>query len=148
MPIPALDSHGLLPIGIHDCTLNEIEQMLAGNRHRKRLFRNLAKCIAVEIRPLFSEPLFVNGSFATSAEEPNDVDVALDLRHASRAVLASGLRFKHFHGRRLHSEYRVDFLVNLPGGEDFSVFFQGIRAKTAHSLGLAPSHRKGILRIS
>lgn len=80
-------------------------------------------------------------------EEPNDVDVALDLRDASAETQASGVRFKHFHGRRLHSAYQVDFLINLPSGEDFSAFFQGIRAKTAHSLGLAPSHRKGILRV-
>ena len=147
MPIPALDAYGLLPNGIHDCTLEEIDEVLANNLHRKRLYRKLVRCIELEIRPHFAEPLLVNGSFATSAELPNDVDVALDLREAPVESQVKALRFKGAHGGRLASEYDVDFLVNLPGGDDFSMFFQRVRARTAQFLGLDPSHRKGILRI-
>ena len=75
------------------------------------------------------------------------MDVALDLRHASIDSQARGLKFKHFHGKRLLTDFRVDFLINLPGRQDFSLFFQGMRAKTAQSLGLDSSHRKGVLRI-
>ena len=148
VPIPDLDSFGLLPTGIFDCTLGEIEPMFTGNRHRRRLFRDFATCIEVEVRPRFNEPIFVNGSFVTFEEGPNDVDVALDLRNASIDTQTRGLRFKHFNGRRLASAYRVDFWVNLPGDEDFSLFFQRIKAKAAKFIGLDPSHRKGILRIS
>lgn len=121
--------------------------MFTGNRHRQSLFRDLAQCVADEIRPRFNDPLFVNGSFVNAEEKPNDVDVALDLRHASIDAQARGLKFKHFNGKRLLTDFRVDFLINLPGRQDFSLFFQGMRAKTAQSLGLDPSHRKGVLRI-
>ena len=121
--------------------------MLTSNRHRKGLFRNLADCITDEIRPRFRDPLIVNGSFVTSVAEPNDVDVALDLRDSPPPTQDAGLRFKYFNRDRLASQYQVDFLISLPGSDDFSVFFQHVKAKTAQSLGLSPSHRKGILRI-
>ena len=121
--------------------------MFTGNRHRQSLFRNLSQCIEDEIRPRFNYPLFINGSFVTAEEKPNDVDVALDLRHASIDDQARGLKFKDFNGKRLMADFDVDFLINLPGRQDFSLFFQGMRAKTARFLGLDPSHRKGVLRI-
>ena len=121
--------------------------MFTGNRHRQSLFRNLSQCIENEIRPRFSYPLLINGSFVTAEEKPNDVDVALDLRHASIDDQVRGLKFKNFNGKRLLVDFGVDSLINLPGRQAFSLFFQGMRAKTAKFLGLDPSHRKGILSI-
>ena len=42
--------------------------------------------------------------------------------------------------------YQIDFWVNLPGGEDFTSFFQSVGPKFVHK-GLKPTHMKGILRI-
>jgi len=50
VPIPSLDAHGLLPAGVHDYTLMEIEAVFAGNAHRRRLYRGFASCFKDELR--------------------------------------------------------------------------------------------------
>ena len=148
MSIPKFDKHGLLPRGIHDCTLMEIGNFLVGNSHRQNLFKNLTNCICNEIRPLFDEPIYINGSFVTDKEDPDDIDIALDLRDASDGRKWKGLEFMINHQFRLLNEYRIHFLINLPSIEnDFSAFFQYIGVKTARFKGLNPKHLKGILRI-
>ena len=82
MPIPSLDRHGLLPPGVHNCTLTEIGQAFGKNIHRQKLFQYFKKCLRSEIRPAFDDPIYVNGSFVTDKDQPDDVDVALDLRDA------------------------------------------------------------------
>lgn len=148
MPIPNLDAHGLLPAGVHNCTLMEIEAVFAGNVHRRRLYRGFASCFKDELRARFAAPILVDGSFVTSAEAPNDVDVVLDAMQASREDQRQCLRFWSSHRRRLMSEYRVDLWPNLPGGEDMAAFFQGMRARDAKFADLNEHHRKGILRIA
>ena len=149
MPIPDLDSHGLLPPGVHDCTLAEIGQTFSVNNRRQKLFQYLISCLKIEIRPSFHEPIYVDGSFVTDKDEPDDVDVALDLQSSSEERQLRGLKFMIENQRRLLKEYRVHFWINFPGDgdNDFSAFFQYIGAKTARFKGLNPRHLKGILRI-
>ena len=148
MSIPKFDKHGLLPRGIHDCTLIEIGNLLARNSHRQNLFKNLTNCIYNEIRPLFYEPIYINGSFVTDKKYPDDIDVVLDLRDTSDRRKWKGLEFMANHQSRLLHKYRVDFWVNLPPiRNDFSAFFQYIGVKTARFKGLNPKHLKGILRV-
>ena len=148
MSIPSLDAHGLLPAGVHDCTLMEIKASFTWNRHRQRLYRGFASCFKDELRARFAAPILVDGSFVTSAEVPNDVDVVLDAMQASREEQGQCQKFWYFHQRRLMSKYRVDLALNLPGQEDMAAFFQGLRALDAKVAGLDERHRKGILRIA
>ena len=149
MPIPSLDKHGLLPSGVYDCTLQEISEVFATNKHRGRLFDNFLNCLHNEIRPLFNDPIYVNGSFVTDKEHPEDIDVVLDLKSSPDNKQSEGLVFMTNHHYRLLSEYQVHFWINfaIPGAPDFSRYFQYIRAKTARFKGLNPKHLKGILRI-
>ena len=148
MSIPNLDAHGLLPAGVHDCTLMEIEQSFAWNRHRRGLYRDFAWCVTDELRPLFAVPILVDGSFVTSAEAPNDVDVVLDVMKASHDDQQRCLRFCDFHHKRLMADYRVDLWPNLPNQDDMAAFFQHLRAQDARFAGLDENHRKGILRVA
>ena len=148
MPIPKLDVHGLLPAGVHDCTLMEIETVFARNAHRRRLYRDFASCFEDELRSRFAAPILVDGSFVTSAEEPNDVDVVLDVLGVSREDRKQCLKFWNLHRKRLMSNYRVDLWLNLSGGEDMAAYFQGMRARDAKFADLDEHHRKGILRIA
>ena len=54
MPIPAFDRFGLLPGGIHECTINEVEVDLAWNDERRRLTALLQEFIAIELTPRFT----------------------------------------------------------------------------------------------
>ena len=46
----------------------------------------------------------------------------------------------------LHDRYKVDFLVNIAGGNDFVQYFQYVGPKVAHK-GLPANAVKGILRV-
>ena len=148
MGIPTLDEHGLLPAGVHDSTLAEIEAAFAWNPHRQRLYREFAACLEHELRPRFSAPVYVDGSFVTDAESPNDIDVVINVNQASPEERQQGAKFWHFHKKRLMERYRVDFWLNVPGREDMVGFFQGLKEQTARFKDLDEDHRKGIVRIA
>ena len=114
---------------------------------RKELFQYFLDCLRVEIRPVFDDPIYINGSFVTDKEIPYDIDVVLDLRNTTDGRMLQGLVFMTRHQTRFLDEYRVHFWINLPGFEDFSTFFQYVGTKTARFKSLNPRHLKGILRI-
>jgi hypothetical protein len=95
----------------------------------------------------FSEPVYVDGSFVTDKETPDDVDVVLDMRRASDDRQFLAFRSCRQGRDRFRRVYSVDFWINLPDENDFSDFFQYLGVKTARYKGLDSAHRKGILRL-
>ena len=57
MPIPELDAHGLLPAGVHDCSLEEMTAKFAWNDHRERMVRSFARFLKMEINDVFDFPV-------------------------------------------------------------------------------------------
>jgi len=147
LPIPKLNKNGLLPTGIHDCSIAEIEEVFCWNSHRLDLLGKFRSCFAREIRSQFLEPVYFDGSFVTDKDTPDDIDLVLELTRAPDAQKWQGLKFLRDHQKRLMADYRVHFWVNLPGADDFSHFFQYVGIKTASFKGLNPKHLKGILRL-
>src|SRR5438552_1466057 len=78
MPIPDLNTDGLLPTGLFDCTLEEIRQRFGsfqGSERRPRLFGRLQELVvAMRQSGLFEEAL-IDGSFVTRKADPNDIDL-------------------------------------------------------------------------
>lgn len=147
MPIPELQHDGLLPEGVHDCSLVEVKDRFTWNNHREYLYEKFLDFLRLELRPNFPDPVFFDGSFVTDKELPDDTDVVLDLTFAPDARKWQGLQYFREHQERIMTEYHVHFWINLPGDNDFSVFFQYIGVKTARTKGLDPRHLKGILRV-
>lgn len=148
MPIPDLNTHGLLPTGVHDCTIPEIETSFGWNSHRVGLLEGFKDFLTKEINGKFACPVYFDGSFVTDKDEPEDIDVVLELSSLPDAVKYQGLVFMQQHQSRLMKDYRVHFWINLPGSNDLCSFFQYIGAKTAKFKGLHPKFLKGILRLS
>jgi hypothetical protein len=147
MPIPVFDLAGLLPVGIHDCTLGDVQSRLCWNLHREDLFRSFG-AFSAELRKHFPHPILLDGSFVTDKELPDDTDVVLDLVHASDPDAWTGLGFWQMNQSRIWSQYRVHFWVNLKGPIDFIQYFQYLGPKSAMTKGLNPKHHKGILRVN
>lgn len=147
MAIPDFDEHGLLPAGVHVCTMAEIGARFGWNQHRVNLVNRLDTFLTREIRPTFREPLDVDGSFVTDKQEPVDVDVVLDLRGASDLQQFLGWRLMRDRRDSFTQTYSVDFWINLPGQNDLGEFFQYVGVKASASKGLPPRHLKGILRV-
>ena len=148
MPIPQLQQNGLLPTGVHDCSLDDIRASFTWNQHRQQLFDSFLIFLRAEIRPSFPEPIYFDGSFITDKVSPDDTDVVLDLTNAPDDRKWRGLQLMKQHQTRIRLLYGVHFWVNLPGDSDFAAFFQYVGVKTARAKGLHPQQLKGILRVA
>lgn len=83
MPIPALNEFGLLPPGLHDCSLAELRAafgVFQESDRRQILFRSLAELVAACGRSGLFEQLLVDASFVTAKPAPNDIDLLAVLR--------------------------------------------------------------------
>ena len=63
----------VLPTGEHEATLGEIESVFAINEHRKKLFNGFKAAIAV-FKLAGCKTIFLDGSFVTDKEKPEDYD--------------------------------------------------------------------------
>lgn len=147
MPIPVLTSLGLLPAGIYDCSTEEITERFVWNDHRRELFDKFELFATTQLRPMFPEPIFLDGSFVTDKLRPSDTDVVLDCSASSDGQMWRALQL--FKKRHVYREvFSVDFWIDLPGENNFVTYFQYTGVKTAKLKGLHPTAAKGILRIS
>ena len=148
MTIPTFDPNGLLPTGVHECSLADISSSFTWNDHRLGLFNQFLLFLDGELKPQFPYPIYFDGSFVTDKELPDDTDVVLDLAHATDEHKWNALMFMRTHQQRIMEVYRVHFWINFPGDNDFAAFFQYVGLKTANAKGLNPLHLKGILKVA
>jgi hypothetical protein len=72
--LPAFDTYGNLPVGIHPCTVEElITRFGSGSEERSTQMEELLQFIEAA-KGAGVRRLMVNGSFVTSKLAPNDVD--------------------------------------------------------------------------
>jgi hypothetical protein len=78
LTLPAFDSNGDLPTGIHPATLQELRMRFGEqNRTREIVFGRLERIARIARRTGHLARMIVYGSFVTAKHEPNDVDVFL-----------------------------------------------------------------------
>lgn len=82
MPDLDFDQYGLLPEGIHECTMEVVESLLSWNDCRRRLTSLLQEFIGNELSLRFKKipPLVLDGSYVTKKEEPKDINLILELQ--------------------------------------------------------------------
>lgn len=148
MPIPPHDNYGLLPQGIWNCTFVDIQTSCCWNAHRDSLFNGMMNFLNTEWYPHgILAPILVDGSFVRCKQNPDDIDMVLDMTEQDNPSLAIaiGLCLRRVELKRL---YNVDVWVRHPQiPNDLATFFQYIGDKAAAELGLQPKNQKGILRI-
>ena len=148
MPIPPFNEHGLLPAGLHVCTLGEAELMFCWNDYRRDLWRKLGAVLTEFRQRGFLFPLLIDGSFVTDKNIPGDVELVLDLAQADEEVSDQVILYAFHHSQRLHTEFNIDFYPNLPGSDsNFARFFQYLGEKSAAMKNLDSHCLKGILRV-
>ena len=74
--VPGLP-YGVLPPGIHRADLDEVAQRFAGTEHRSWLFEGVV-AVAQALRVAGCMRMYLNGSFVTAKERPNDYDGCWD----------------------------------------------------------------------
>lgn len=149
MPIPSFNRFGLLPRGIHECTIEEVEVDLAWNDERRRLTALLQEFIAVELSPRFTvvPPVVLDGSYVSKKASPNNINLVLELSELPDADQWEGqLLFQRT--AELFRCYQIEMLPGLKGlKQDFVDLLQTLRPQTAFEKGLHHGHRKGVLRL-
>jgi hypothetical protein len=149
MPIPSFDRFGLLPGGIHECTIKEVEVDLAWNDERRRLTALLQEFIAVELTPRFTmaPPVLLDGSYVSKKASPSNINLVLELSDLSDEEQWEGqILFQR--KAELLGCYQIEMLPGLKGlKQDFVDLLQTLRPQTAFEMGLHHDHRKGVLRL-
>jgi len=146
MPIPPLEADGLLPEGIHDCSLEEVHESFGrfrGSDRRPRLYKNLERLVRELRRFRIRIALVIDGSFVTSEPRPNDIDLLLVLpaEWDFEAELPPDT-YSLLSKRHVKKRFGFDILIaceESPEYETYLLFFQGIRGD--------PDQGKGLLRI-
>ncbi len=148
MPIPDLDEHGLLPVGVHDCSWSDIQSKFCWNLSRQTLFDKAQHFLLTQWEPLnIHANLWVDGSFTRLKEEPADIDIVADISQLSMhdALPAFKLWFQQ---PRWKQTYNVDFWLKHPSiHNDLTHFFQYVGLKAGEELSLDTKSLKGILRV-
>ncbi len=104
MPLPELDSHGDLPMGIHQASLDEVIARFGhGTPQRRLVTTRLLRVLKLAEGTGKLERCIIFGSYVTAEPNPNDVDIILimrdDFRQQECSVEAEPL-FDHLRAQR------------------------------------------------
>jgi hypothetical protein len=124
--IPPFSEEGALPPGIHSASLAEVERRFATNPARKALFKGL-KLLLKDLAMAGCKTLYLDGSFVTSKEEPNDYDACWDTQGVNNTISPILREIGTFRKERKR-KYGGDIFFYVPElGTDFLQFFQSDR---------------------
>jgi hypothetical protein len=154
MPL-TFDERGLLPPGVHDATLAEIEASFARfqkSDRRIKLFEKLNAYLTELGRTRWQCEVIIDGSFVMPpVDEPNDIDIILvlpadwdmfqELRPFEYNVVSS---------KFTRREYQMDVLPATAGSEaerQYRLLFQGIRIERCEQFGWPAGSKKGLVRL-
>lgn len=146
MAIAPLNEAGLLPRGIHTCSMDELRARFGSFQTSDRWPRLMERLEAflVEVRACrVGRAVIVNGSFVTRKPEPNDIDLLLVLPagHDFHADL-SPAQYMVVDGRRVRRAYGLDLFVVEDGSADYDAL-----VRLFSRVRLQPGLAKGIVRI-
>lgn len=152
MPIPPLDSRGLLPPGKHTTNLNDFRSAFAHNPRRDALYCKFEAFVKQEMLPIATGyPLVIGGSYLTDKPYPGDVEATLIIepiqlgKNQKLILMLSNINELH---STFKKEYEVDFYPSIVGaGNRFDAFFQYVGPKTASMKGLDPKDTRGVLEV-
>jgi hypothetical protein len=119
MAIPDFDSDGFLPLGLHECTLEEVMERFGRfqeSDRRPSLARELAEYVA-EVRSAgIGKYLVVDGSFATTKARPGDIDLLLVLRDdVSLSGTVPPFQYNVRSKSYIRNRYNFDFFFGWDG---------------------------------
>lgn len=140
VPIPPFDpTSGLLPPGEHSADWSEIRDRLGWNLRRRRLLDGLQECLEA-LAAAGCTCVWLNGSFVTAKDEPEDFDAVWSTDGVDRSLLVSELpELLDLTDHRAVQKHRFggEFFPNIVeagSGKQFAAFFQADRDGTAKGI--------------
>jgi hypothetical protein len=126
--IPEFDTNGNLPPGVYAVSMTNIETRYAYNTKRKQLFNGLKKALE-NLKVAGVKKVWVNGSFITNKEKPNDIDGCWEYSQSMDVDKLDPVFLDMYPPREaMKKKYGVDFLISgahlSDGGKTVEMFFQ------------------------
>ncbi len=145
MPVPQFTNEGVLPPGMHECTLDEVARALGWSGRRRVLIARLRDYAGVLCAAWGSVSIILDGSFVSSVDEPNDIDVVVLINElglggaAPRPDQATSIRRPWVN--KQYSE-EIDLQVAADDGlaAHWTTFFSEVKGR--------PGVLKGLVRVS
>ena len=146
MPIPEMQN-GLLPPGVHDCSIEEARARFGsfqGSDRRPRLFAKLEQYLNEVRNTRLVVSVILDGSFVTTIPDPNDIDLVLLLRpgHDFSAILRP-FEYNVLSGVQVRKRYQMDAFAAVEASEvaaGYLDFFSQVRGDR--------TRQKGLLRVT
>lgn len=149
--IPDLND-GVLPEGIHSCTIEEVEHVFGRFTRsdcRQRLTQTLRRYIEDVRRARIAVAVVVDGSYITAKAEPSDVDLVLALRpDLDLSLELLPIEYNVQSERMVRRLYGFDVLAAIDGSDAYTRhtdFFSRVRLDDPEQR--TSRSRKGLLRI-
>ena len=125
--IPQSDSDGLLPPGVHWANWDELTDRLGNNPWRQHLMNGLRAALE-NLKGAGCRTVYINGSFVTSKELPNDYDACWEEAgvdpEALDAVLLTFDTWRTTQKAKYLGELFPASIIADTGGLSFLEFFQ------------------------
>ena len=155
MPL-TLDDRGLLPPGVHEASLKEIDRLFARfqrSDRRLKLFAKLKEYVNAVKKAKCGIAIIVNGSFVMGCiDEPSDIDLILVLPPGwDLAEDLKPYQYNVVSRKRVRAEYKFDVYPVLPGSareHGWTAYFTGVNLKWCRKFGWPKESTKGIVRVT
>lgn len=152
----ALDNRKLLPAGVHESSLEEVEAHFGRfqrSDRRMTLLANLRDYVAAVKRASCGTSVIINDSFVMACvDEPEDIDLILVL--PSDWDLAADLKpfqYNLVSKRRVKKQYSIEVFPVVPRSRDeqeMIAFFCQVNTKWCNRFGWPDDSAKGIVRVT
>ncbi len=146
MPELNFNELGFLPLGIHDCSLEEAKQLLCFNDWRMQLWNKFLDYANIITAGGFKYHICLDGSFLTDKQDPLDIDIVLSAVDEFATILQK-IDQKYFMHDFVKDNFKLHLFFHPAPVNDFREFFQYIGVKEGGRRGLHPNEKKGILRV-
>ena len=146
MPIPSFTRNGVLPEGVHVCTMEELRLRFGrfqDSDRRVDLFNRLEQLVADLRKSGLFPALVIDGSFVTTKPVPQDVDVIVVLpRNHNWSADLNPADYVLVSRRALHRRFGFDVLLAADSNQAYKGYVEFFSRVCEDA-----SIRKGMLRI-
>ncbi len=153
MPL-TFDARRLLPEGVHDASVEEIDREFSHSNRRRILCEKLKEYLAGVRLTGWACQVLVDGSFVMqSVSEPHDIDIILVLP-ADWDLTRTDFKAHEYNVLdRKHTKlvYKIEVYPVLPDSDRYRYFFDlfsQVRVEWCQQFGWANDSRKGIVRVT
>jgi hypothetical protein len=148
--IPQLED-GVLPEGVHDGTIDEVDAMFGRfqrTTRRIRLMEKLRAFLEEARRSGIVSAIVIDGSFVTAKDEPEDVDLVIVLPADLDLTNLRPVEYNAISRRAVRANYRFDSFAAKEGSEElarFLAFFAQVNPDRGGEY--TTRARKGLVRV-